>query len=151
MMLLFSSLLYVMSFTTVASPENKLDSLKKQEYEHYMQKSKNQATAATILVAAGAAGGFFTLLYALLTAFGNGLVYVVSLGTYEPKRRSYTAPLLLTGAVIATGFILFAAASRNKKIAKGLSVSAGVGNTSLLQQQRYRSYAYPTLSFKISF
>lgn len=150
MSLLLSSMLYILSLSSGTSFNNAQDSsAKKQDYDHYMQRSKNQRTVGAIFLATGIAGGSAVLLIALLSTVGDALVSVASLGYYQPKRRTYTIPLLLMGAVIGTGIGFFLAAERNKKIAKNLSVDVGVGNTSLLRQQDIKNYAYPTLSFKL--
>ena len=149
MSLLFSSLLYMLSFSSVANFSNAPDSSRNADYEHYMQKSKNQKTAATIFLATGIAGGFLILLSALLKTVGDGFVSIISLGTYEPKRRSYTIPLLLIGAAIGGGIVLYSAASRNKKIAENISLDARIGSSPVLQQLSVKNYTYPSLSLKI--
>ncbi len=144
---LFSSMLLLLS--TVTTFNEPSDSLKQHDYHYYMQKSKNQKTAADILIVTGIVVESVTLLVALATVVGEGLLSIVTLGTSKPEHHSYTLPILLGIAAIGVGIVLYSAGSRNKKIAKGISLDAGIGSSPLLQQQSVKNYTYPSLSLKI--
>ena len=144
--IILSMLLLLNTATTATEPS---DSLKQHDYNYFMQKSKNQKTAANILMVTGVVVLGITAAVALGDAVGDAVTTVFTLGTSQPKRHSYTIPFLLSLSAIVGGIILYSAASRNKKIAKGISLDVGMGSSPLLQQQSVKNYIYPSLSLKI--
>ena len=145
-MLVPAMLLLLSTCTTFNEPS---DSLKQHDYNYYMQKSKDQKSAGGVLLVLGLVAGTITLLVAALSALGEGVTAIVTLGTAKPEHHSYTIPFLLSLAPIIGGIVLYSAASRNKKIAKRISLDAGIGSSPLLQQQSVKNYQYPSLSLKI--
>lgn len=144
--LFLSMLLLLNTGTTFKEPT---DSLKPHDYDYYMRMSKSQKTGATIFMVTGIVVGSITLLIAAASAVGDAFTTVLTLGTSEPKRRSYTIPFLLSLAAIVAAIVLYSAASRNKQKAQAMSLDVGMGSSPVLQQQSIKNYTYPTLSLKI--
>jgi hypothetical protein len=144
--LLSSMLLLLSTVTTFNEPS---DSLQQKDYDYYIQRSKSQKSAATVLLVTGVIIGTVTLLVAVGTALGDGLTTIVTLGTTQPEHHSYTIPLLLSVAAIVGAVPLYIAASRNKRKATAISLDAGIGSGPRLQQRSVKNYAYPSLSLKI--
>lgn len=107
--------------------------------QDYLQKSKNQKTAAWILTGGGTA-----------MAIG-GLVLLTSQTSYFPSEEVGAVLLAAGGAAIATGIILFSASNRNKKKAdeKLLTFNLKLERTDFIQHAITGKKNYPALAFNI--
>ena len=115
----------------------------------YLKKSRNQNTAAWILLGGGAAMVSAGAIISLNEA-ANSLGNLFSPDVEEP---SSAGPILFfTGAASMLGSIpLFIASSRNKRNASGLSAYFRLENRPLLQRSSFTKAAYPALALKIQF
>lgn len=93
------------------------------EKTDYLQKSRNQKTAAWVL----AGGGGAILIAGIIVAGSNATSDYVNLFSLEPvKERNTTleTTLIITGGVaVLSSITLFIASSKNKRKAAGLSIS----------------------------
>jgi hypothetical protein len=120
----------------------------------YLKKSKNQKTAAWILLGGGSA---LTITSALMAApkvsedYGNALAGVF---TAEPApENNYTAEniLLIAGvASMLSSIPLFIASKKNKRIAMNMSANIKMENARMLQYHSFVQTSYPAIAFKIN-
>jgi hypothetical protein len=123
--------------TTATAPAVKTD---------FLQKSKNQKTAAWILMGGGSllgAVGFVFLLTEAATEFAN-------IFEPTPQKTSNTGEILFyTGIVVMAGSIpLFISSHRNKK--KGLSLSFKNETVPQLQKSSFVYKYLPSLTLRLS-
>jgi hypothetical protein len=136
-MLLIISVASFSQQTTATPPAVKTD---------YLKKSKNQKTAAWILMGGGsvlAAVGFVVILNEAVTEIGN-------IFETTPQKTSNTGEILFYPgiAAMAGSIPLFIASHRNKK--KGLSLSFKNETAPLLQKNSFVNHFVPSLTLKIS-
>ena len=140
-------------FTTVAfaqpaAPKNQLTE------RDYMLKSKQQKTAAWVLVGGGFALSSTGLLIVVaegINDLGNGFYDIVT-GEETVRKTSYTGDILLiAGLVSMTGSIpFFISASRNKRKAAKVSLSMKIESRPILQQAAVAKIKYPALAVKFN-
>lgn len=140
------SLLFVIALLRVDAQAQAGKQLSKADY---LKKSRNQNTAAWILLGSGAAMVSAGAIISLNEA-ANSLGNLFSPDVEEP---SSSGPILFfTGAASMLGSIpLFIASSRNKRNASGLSAYFRLENRPLLQRSSFTKAAYPALALKIQF
>lgn len=114
----------------------------------YLKKSKNQSTAAWVLVGGGAVmvtAGAVIGLNDAAESFG-------SIFTGDTKEPSAAGPILFyTGAAAMLGSIpLFIASSRNKRKANSMSAFFKMENRPLLHSNSFTKTSYPALAIKIN-
>ncbi|HMK26943.1 MAG TPA: hypothetical protein VK483_13010 [Chitinophagaceae bacterium] len=142
-------LLLTMSATLFSQQTNTLPALTKQDY---LRKSKNQKTAAWILVAGGAAmivtGG---------VVWSNEINKKAETDPFGAWADMYTTTsgdwIAVAGVVAAAGSIpLFIAASKNKRKAMSLSFKKETVPSRLLSGQKgsFVNQSIPSLSLKIN-
>jgi hypothetical protein len=114
----------------------------------YLQKSKNQNTAAWILLG----GGAVMTSVGMAIGINEATDALGSIFTGEPEEPSSTGSILFfTGAAAMLGSIpLFIASSRNKGKANSLSAFFKIENRPLLQQSSFTKTSYPALGIKIN-
>jgi hypothetical protein len=120
----------------------------------YLKKSKNQKTAAWILLGGGFALTTTSIVIAtpkatedLTYAFGGFLV-----GQPAPE-NDYTAEniLLVTGTAAMLGSIpLFIASGKNKKRAMNMTTNIKMEKATIIQRQSFVQSSYPSIAFKIN-
>ncbi|HEX4875493.1 MAG TPA: hypothetical protein VFV31_02405 [Chitinophagaceae bacterium] len=140
------SLLFVIALLRVDAQAQAGKQLSKADY---LKKSRNQNTAAWILM-----GGGVTMVSAgLIVGLSDATEALGSIFTGETKEPSDAGPILFyTGAASMLGSIpLFIASSRNKRNASGLSAYFRLENRPLLQRSSFTKAAYPALALKIQF
>ena len=115
----------------------------------YYKKSTKQKTAAWILTGAGTMGLMATLAVDATQEVGGAFVTLLSLGTVEPEKKSYTVPYLLSTAVIVSGIYFFIASSENKKKARAASVFIDTENMHLLRGTVFVRQSFPAVGVKI--
>jgi len=119
----------------------------------YLKKSKNQKTAAWILLG----GGFALTTTSMLMAapkvtedYGN---VFASVFTGEPvPENDYTAEniLLITGtASMLASIPLFIASKKNKRKAIDMSANIKMENARMIQNQSFVQTSYPSIALKI--
>lgn len=113
----------------------------------YLKKSKNQSTAAWILVGGGAA----MVSVGTIIGITDGAKALGSIFSGETEEPSNAGPILFyTGAAAMLGSIpLFIASSRNKRKANSMSAFFKMENRPLLQRSSFTKASYPALTFKI--
>jgi hypothetical protein len=107
----------------------------------YLQKSKNQKTAAWILLGGGAA---------LMT---TSLIMAVPKVTSLDPESDYTAEniLLVTGTAATLGSIpLFISSGKNKRKAVNLNTSIQMEKATILERQSFVQSSYPAFTLKIN-
>lgn len=114
----------------------------------YLQKSKNQNTAAWILVGGGAA----MVSVGSIIGLADATEAIGSIFTGEPEEPSDAGPILFyTGAAAMLGSIpLFIASSRNKRNANSMSAFFKKENRPLLHRNSFSKASYPALAIKIN-
>ena len=128
------TLILTLSATTFCQQVNPLPGLNKQDL---LKKSKNQKTAAWILLG----GGFFS------TALGS--VKFNFAGSDSEVDNSTSAIFLITGlAAIATSIPFFIAANKNKK--KAMNLSFKNEKVTHLSKQAFVYKTIPSLALKIN-
>ncbi|MBX2933046.1 MAG: hypothetical protein KF825_02305 [Ferruginibacter sp.] len=140
--------LCIICFSTTAFSQTETDSIPVTK-EDYLKKSKNQKTAAWILLGTGV-----VLDIAGIVTTGNNADK--ELGNLFSSKQSVNHTgeyiLYITGtAALAGSLTLFIAAKRNKK--KALSTSFEINNQQLQQLKNNSLYTfnYPVLTFKLRF
>lgn len=115
--------------------------------DDYLKKSKNQSTAAWILVGGGAA----MVSVGTIIGITDGAKALGSIFSGETEEPSNAGPILFyTGAAAMLGSIpLFIASSRNKRKANSMSAFFKMENRPLLQRSSFTKASYPALTFKI--
>lgn len=113
----------------------------------YLKKSKNQSTAAWILVGGGAA----MVSIGSIIGLTDATEAIGSIFTGETDEPSDAGPILFyTGAAAMLGSIpLFIASSRNKRKANSMSAFFKMENRPLLHRSSFTKASYPALTFKI--
>jgi hypothetical protein len=115
--------------------------------KNYLKKSRNQKTIAWVLTGTGTAALAIT---GLAAAFVGGADAITQpIGGLDDK-PSFAAPLLISGAAIAGGIILFSAAAKNKKRAAGASISLNMVPSPFLNSAGIMTKATPALAVKFS-
>lgn len=120
----------------------------------YLKKSKNQKTAAWILLGGGFALSTTSILIGTPKAtedlsYGLGGYF---LGQPAPE-NDYTAEtiLLVTGTAAMLGSIpLFIASGKNKKKAMNMTTNIKMENAIIIQRQSFVQSSYPAIAFKIN-
>lgn len=114
----------------------------------YLQKSKNQSTAAWILVG----GGAVMVTAGAVVGLNDAAESLGSIFTGETKEPSDAGPILFyTGAAAMLGSIpLFIASSRNKRKANSMSAFFKMENRPLLHRNSFSKASYPALAIKIN-
>ena len=139
------SLLLIIATATFSQQTNPLPALTKQ---NYLQKSKNQKTAAWILVAGGAA-----LIVTGAIVWANEVNKRAETDPFGGLVAVYTTTsgywIVAAGLVAAAGSIpLFIAASKNKR--KAMSLSFKKETVPHLQKNSFVNRSIPSLSLKIN-
>lgn len=120
----------------------------------YLKKSKNQKTAAWILLGGGFALTTTSILIATPKAtedlaYGLGGLFV---GQTEPQ-NDYTVEniLFITGTAAMLGSIpLFIASKKNKKKAMNMTTDIKMEKATIFEQHSFVQSSYPALAFKIN-
>lgn len=114
----------------------------------YLQKSKNQSTAAWILVG----GGAVMVTAGAVIGLNDVAESLGSIFTGDTKEPSAAGPILFyTGAAAMLGSIpLFIASSRNKRKANSMSAFFKMENRPLLHRNSFSKASYPALAIKIN-
>jgi hypothetical protein len=120
----------------------------------YLKKSKNQKTAAWILLGGGF--GLATTSVALMAVKAgedvtNAIVAVF--GVPPPPENDYTTEntLLITGAAAMIASIpLFSAAAKNKKRARNMTTNIKMEKATIFEKRSFVQSSYPAFAFKIN-
>ena len=120
----------------------------------YLQKSKNQKTAAWILLGGGFALSTTSILIATPKAAEDMTYgfYGLFAGEQVPQ-NNYTAEsiLLVAGTVAMLGSVpLFIASGKNKKKALNMSANIKIENATSFQRQSFVQSSYPGFALKIN-
>jgi hypothetical protein len=147
--ILYSLLLVIPATTFCQSTPNEIPAIK----TDYLKKSKNQKTAAWILLGGGFALTTTGILMAAPKAaedYGNIFAGVF---TGEPvPENDYTAEniLLITGtASMIASIPFFSASKKNKRKAMDMSANIKMENFRMFQYQSFVQTSYPALALKI--
>lgn len=120
----------------------------------YLKKSKNQKTAAWILLGGGTALMTTGVLLAVPKATEELSYGLNQLFSGEPAPEvDYTVEniLVITGVAAMLGSIpLFIASGKNKKKSMNLSTKIKMENATIFQKQSFVQSSYPALTFKIN-
>ena len=148
-------ILYTMLFAIPAlsfsqSTENNIPAVK----TDYLKKSKNQKTAAWILLGGGFALSTTSILIATPKAAEDMTYgfYGLFAGEQVPQ-NNYTAEsiLLVAGTVAMLGSVpLFIASGKNKKKALNMSANIKIENATSFQRQSFVQSSYPAFALKIN-
>jgi len=120
----------------------------------YLKKSKNQKTAAWVLLGGGFALSTTSVLLAspkVTEDYGNIFVGVFS-GEPIPQ-NNYTAEniLLVTGTAAMLGSIpLFIASGKNKKRARNMITNIKMEKATIIERQSFVQSSYPAIALKIN-
>lgn len=114
----------------------------------YLQKSKNQKTAAWILLGTGTV----LITTGFVVGVNEGEAAIISLFTGEPESSSNTGEILFwTGLGAAAGSIpLFIASGKNRRKAIAASASIDIKRNYRTEAFTVKSSAYPALTLKLS-
>ena len=147
--ILYTLLLVIPTATFCQSTPNDIPAIK----TDYLKKSKNQKTAAWVLLG----GGFALTTTSILLAtpkvtedYGNALVGIFS--TEPAPQNNYTAEniLLITGtASMLASIPFFIASKKNKRKAMGMSANIKMENARMIQYQSFVQTSYPAIALKI--
>jgi len=115
---------------------------------NYLQKSKNQNTAAWVL----AGGGVVMVTTGAIIGLNDVAESLGSIFTGETEEPSDAGPILFyTGAAAMLGSIpLFIASSRNKRKANSISAFFKIENRAWVQKTSFTKAPYPALGIKIN-
>jgi phosphate/sulfate permease len=143
--ILFVLLLVVSTnaFSQQTNPSQKISG------ENYLKKSKNQKTAAWVLLGGGVA--LITTAFAVgMNDAAEDLAGILFLG--EEQQSSNTGEVLFyTGLVSMAGSIpLFIASSKNKRKAEKIAVVLKMEKLTCFQYQLVKQISYPALTVKFS-
>ena len=149
-LILYALVFAIPALSFAQSTENNVPAIK----TDYLKKSKNQKTAAWVLLS----GGFALSATGIVIATANAsedLSY--GLGGFlvgEPApQNSYTAEsiLLVTGTVAMLGSIpLFIASGKNKRKAMNITTSLKMEQATMLQNLSFVQRSYPAFVLKIN-
>jgi len=120
----------------------------------YLKKSKNQKTAAWVLLGGGFALSTTSVLLAspkVTEDYGNIFVGVFS-GEPIPQ-NNYTVEniLLVTGTAAMLGSIpLFIASGKNKKRAMNMTTNIKMEKATIIERQSFVQSSYPAIALKIN-
>ena len=148
--ILYGVLFAIPALSFAQSTENNVPAVK----TDYLKKSKNQKTAAWILLGGGFALSTTSILVASPKAtedltYGLGGFLV---GQPAPE-NDYTAEsiLLVTGTAAMLGSIpLFIASGKNKKKAMNMSANIKMEKATIIERQSFVQSSYPAIAFKIN-
>jgi hypothetical protein len=119
----------------------------------YLKKSKNQKTAAWILLGGGFALSMTSFVIATPKA-AEDMTYVLGgfiVGQPAPE-NDYTAEsiLLVTGtAAMVVSIPLFIASGKNKKRAMNMTTNIKMEKATIIERQSFVQSSYPAIAFKI--
>lgn len=120
----------------------------------YLQKSKNQKTAAWILLGSGSVLMTTSVLLAVPKATEELSYGLNQLFGGEPAPEvDYTVEnvLLITGTAAVLGSIpLFIASKKNKKKALNMTTNIKMEKVTFLERQSFVQSSYPAIAFKIN-
>jgi hypothetical protein len=79
----------------------------------------------------------------------GAFVTIITVGTVQPERKSFTIPYVASAAVLAGGITLLAASSRTKRRMKDVSHFFAVEHTEVVQRSGYRKHALPVAGIRV--
>jgi len=119
----------------------------------YLKKSKNQKTAAWILLGGGFALSTTSIVMASSKVTEDYVNIIAGVFSTEPApQNDYTAEniLLITGTAAMLGSILlFIASKKNKRKAIDLTANIKMENVRMIQYQSFVQTSYPSIALKI--
>jgi len=119
----------------------------------YLKKSKNQKTAAWVLLGGGFVLSTTSILIATPKVEEDYVNIFAGVFSGEPApQNDYTAEniLLVTGTVAMLGSIpLFIASKKNKKKAMDVSANIKMENATMILKQSFVQSSYPAIALKI--
>ena len=138
-------LIFILALVKVNGQETGVKQLSKAEY---LKKSKNQSTAAWVLVGGGAA----MMTTGAIIGLNDATEAIGSIFSGETKEPSNAGPILFyTGAVAMLGSIpLFIASSGNKRKANNMSAFFKMENRPFVQKSSFINASYPAFGLKIT-
>ena len=148
--IIFFTLLFVFSTTSFGQPtSNVLPAVN----TDYLKKSRNQKTAAWILLGGGFALSTTSILLATPKAAEDFSYGFAGLFLGEPVPQNYyTAEIILfvtgTGAMLGS-IPLFIASKKNKRKALGMSANIKMENATMIQKHSFVQSSYPAVVLKI--
>ena len=120
----------------------------------YLKKSKNQKTAAWILLGGGFVLSTTSILIASPKATEDLTYGLAGFLVGEPvPENNYTAEsiLLITGTAAMLGSIpLFIASGKNKKRAMNMTTNIKMEKATIIESQSFVQSSYPDIAFKIN-
>ena len=120
----------------------------------YLKKSKNQKTAAWILLGGGFVLSTTSILIASPKATEDLTYGLAGFLVGEPvPENNYTAEsiLLITGTAAMLGSIpLFIASGKNKKRAMNMTTNIKMEKATIIERQSFVQSSYPAIAFKIN-
>jgi len=119
----------------------------------YLKKSKNQKTAAWILLGGGFALSTTSIVMASSKVTEDYVNIIAGVISSEPApQNDYTAEniLLVTGTAAMLGSIpLFIASKKNKRKAIAMTANIKMENVRMIQYQSFVQTSYPSIALKI--
>ena len=119
----------------------------------YLKKSKNQKTAAWVLLGGGFALTTTSVVMASSKVTEDYVNVISGVFSSEPApQNDYTTEniLLVTGAAAMLGSIpFFIASKKNKRKAMNMTANIKMENASMLQKQSFVHTSYPAIALKI--
>lgn len=148
--IIYAMLLAIPALSFTQSTENNLPAVK----TDYLKKSKNQKTAAWILLGGGFALTTTSVLLATPKAAEEISYSIGSLFGGEPAPEvDYTVEniLFVTGAAAMIGSVpLFIASGKNKKKAMNMTTNIKMEKATIFEKQSFVQSSYPAIAFKIN-
>jgi len=145
-------LLLAMSPTTFCQKTNDSVSVVKTDY---LVKSKNQKTAAWVLLGGGFALTTTSIIIGTSKAVEDYGYFLGGIWVGEPApQNNYTAEsiLLVTGTAAMLGSIpLFIASGKNKKKAMNMTTNIKMEKATIIERQSFVQSSYPAIALKIKF
>jgi hypothetical protein len=134
-------LFYIHGFNQQIEPQQQLTK------QDYLKKSKNQKTAAWILIGGGA--GAVTI--AIISGLGKSVQDIGNILAFAPPKNSYEweNTVIVFGGVAMLGSIpLFISSGNIKRKANNMSLNLKFENSKFLPQNKFAGNIYPAISFK---
>ena len=148
-MILYTLLLIIPAVTFCQSVANDIPVVK----TDYLKKSKNQKTAAWVLLGGGFALTTTSIVMASSKITEDYVNVIAGVFSSEPvQENNYTAEniLLITGtASMLASIPLFIASKKNKRRAMDMSANIKMENVRMFQYQSFVQTSYPAIALKI--
>ena len=147
--ILYTLLLMIPAATFCQATPNDIPTVK----TDYLKKSKNQKTAAWILLGGGFALSTTSIVMASSKVTEDYVSAIAGVFSTEPApQNDYTAEniLLITGTAAMLGSIpLFIASKKNKRKAMDMTANIKMENVRMIQNQSFVQTSYPAIVLKI--